>query len=119
MKYALLIHWDEKGGSVDQEHNRELIRQCYLHTKEMAAEGVFLHGSPLSLTPTAKTLRIRNGERMVSDGPYAETKEQFGGYQLLECESREQAIEKTREVLAVQQNTAGGVELHELDEDAV
>ena len=71
----------------------------------------------MQLTPSAKTVRIRNGERIVSDGPFAETKEQLGGYTVLKCRDSGHARQAIQQMLEVQHNTSGGVELHELPGD--
>ena len=63
--------------------------------EETVAKGVEVIGKPLAGPETARTVRVRNGETLVTDGPYVETKEFIGGIGILECESLEQAIEVT------------------------
>ena len=116
MKYALLIYWDEKIGAENHD-GPDIMKACYDHNIELAKEGVFLEGAPLHFTPTAKTVRVRDGARIVSDGPFAETKEQLGGYTVLECRDNDHARQTVKETLEVQRNTSGGVELHELPGD--
>ncbi len=59
---------------------------------ELGAAGTLLDGGELQVPSTAKTVRVRDGETIVTDGPYAETKEQLGGFFLLECEDLDHAI---------------------------
>jgi hypothetical protein len=61
--------------------------------RDAGAAGVLLGGEALEPTSTATTVRVRNGERSVMDGPFAETREALGGYYLLECADLDQAIE--------------------------
>jgi hypothetical protein len=61
--------------------------------REVEAAGAFLGGEGLQPTPTATTVRVRDGERLITDGPFAETKEQLGGFYLLECKDLDEAIE--------------------------
>jgi hypothetical protein len=58
-----------------------------------SVEGVRIDGGPLRPPATAATVRVRGGQRVVTDGPFAKTEEYVAGYDLLECDSREQAIE--------------------------
>jgi hypothetical protein len=61
--------------------------------EEMTARGIRLDGNRLALSTTATSVRRRDGEVLVSDGPFAETKEQVGGYDLLECADLDEALE--------------------------
>ena len=60
--------------------------------QEIEARGVHVAGEGLQPTATATTVRVRDGERLVTDGPFAETKEQLGGFYLLECKDLDEAI---------------------------
>lgn len=90
MKYMLLIHTPEDSYS---EGERE---QCYVESTELTHElhsrGQFLGASPLQPVATATSVRIRDGKRLVTDGPFAETREQFGGYFLVEAKDLNEAI---------------------------
>lgn len=114
MKYALLIHWKEPRTPEEAAAVGEVLEECYRHNLTLADEGVFLEGAPLALTDSAKTVRVRDGEPIVSDGPFAETKEQLGGYQVIECRDRDHAVRTAEEVLRVQRNEAGGAEMYEI-----
>lgn len=90
MKYMLLIYSDEQVWG-DGERER-----CYEESAQLArdlkASGHLLATSPLHLTETATSVRVRNGKRLVTDGPFAETREQLGGYFLLDVTDLDEAI---------------------------
>jgi hypothetical protein len=91
MKYMLLIYMDEQGLS---EADRE---KCYQQSAQFAHE---LHGtrqylgaSPLHPTSTATSVRTRDGQRLVTDGPFAETREQLGGFFMIDAKNLDEAID--------------------------
>lgn len=90
MKYMLLVYLDEKALS---EAEREV---CYRDSARLAQDldrsGQYLDASPLQLTSMATSVRVRGGKRQVTDGPFAETHEQLGGYYLVEARDLEEAI---------------------------
>jgi hypothetical protein len=89
MKYMLMFWEDESSadcGAVSLAAVRSWV-------DEMTGRGIRLDGSPLSYAAEAAIVRVRDGETLVSDGPYAETKEQVGGYDLIECADLDTAIE--------------------------
>jgi hypothetical protein len=91
MKYMLLIYLDE------QDPLDETARQhCYEESTQLAhdlkSNGQFLSTSPLQPTSTATCVRMRDGKRLVTDGPFAETREQLGGYFLVEAKDLDAAI---------------------------
>ena len=90
MKYMLLIYGDEHALN-DTER-----AQCYQESAHLAhelkASGQFLSTSPLHLTAAATSVRVRGGKRLVTDGPFAETREQLGGYFLIDAPDRDAAI---------------------------
>lgn len=85
MKYMLLIYDDEN-------HEQGDIQPWFDYTEEMGKAGVMLGGDALHPTPSATTVRVRNGETVTTDGPFAETREQLGGYYLIECADLDEAI---------------------------
>ena len=87
MRYMLLICVDESVEVNPEDATPEPWVQ------EMDGRGVRLHGSRLRPVSDATTVRVRGGEVLVSDGPFAETKEQIGGYDVLECADLDEAIE--------------------------
>lgn len=87
----LLIYGDEEAlDDVERE-------QCYRESTELAhqisATGHFLAAAPLHPTSTATSVRVRNGKRLVTDGPFAETREQLGGYFLINARDLDEAID--------------------------
>jgi hypothetical protein len=90
MQYMLLIYLDENALSATER------QQCYEDSAQFAqqltAQGKFVGAAPLRPTSTATSVRVHNGKRMVTDGPFAETREQLGGYFLINAEGLEEAI---------------------------
>jgi hypothetical protein len=93
MKYMLLIHLDETSWERLTEAERQAIYAEYgQFTESIKASGHHLSGFELQPTATATTVRVRNGKRLVTDGPFAETREQLGGYYLVEAKDLDEAI---------------------------
>jgi hypothetical protein len=67
-------------------------------TQEVQKQGIFEAGQPLEDVSTATTVRVRDGKTLISDGPFAETKEVLGGYYLLNCDNLDQALEYTAKI---------------------
>jgi hypothetical protein len=88
MKYMLMF-WDDESAEVSADE--EAAIRAWVD--EMTSRGIRLHGSALSYAKDARIIRVRGGETLVSDGPYAETKEQVGGYDVIECADLDTAIE--------------------------
>ena len=90
MKYMLLIYLDE------QAMNEEEREHCYVESTQLAhdlhAKGQFLAASPLHPTAMATSLRVREGKSLVTDGPFAETREQLGGYYMVDAKDLDEAI---------------------------
>ena len=94
MQYLALIYADEGAWATFSEDERQAAYQQYFRFgEEGRAAGVVLGGEELDATSTATTVRVRDGETLVTDGPFAELKETLGGYYLLECGSIEEACE--------------------------
>jgi len=94
MKYAFTIYRDEAAQQNASPEEMQQMSRAYADvTQEMDQKGAFLAGDALYPTQTATTVRVRDGERSVSDGPFAETKEQLGGFYVLECKDLDEAIE--------------------------
>jgi hypothetical protein len=93
MKYMLLIYEDEKGWAKFSESERQQIFGEYMQfTKEVQDSGHYQAGAPLQPTSTATSVRVRDGKRVVTDGPFAETREQLGGYYLVDAKDLDDAI---------------------------
>jgi hypothetical protein len=90
MKYMLLVYLDEH---VLSESERE---HCYVEsaqlTQDLNSSGHYVSAGPLHPTSTATSLQIRDGKRLVTDGPFAETREQLGGYYIIEARDLDEAM---------------------------
>lgn len=90
MKYMLLIYGDEQALSESERQD------CYKESTQLAhdihANGQYLAANPLHPTAMATSVRVRDGKRLVTDGPFAETREQLGGYFLIEAKNLDEAI---------------------------
>jgi hypothetical protein len=90
MKYMLLIYLDEQALSEAERTH------CYQESAELAhqlnASGQYLGTAPLHPTSTATSVRMREGKRLVTDGPFAETREQLGGFFLIDAKNLDEAI---------------------------
>jgi hypothetical protein len=118
MRYMLLIYLDEQALS---ESERE---QCYRDSTELAHElaaaGKYLAASPLQPTATATSVRVRQGKRVVTDGPFAETKEQLGGYFMIDASDLDEAIAVAERIPMARRGTIEVrplIELADLPED--
>ncbi len=94
MQYMLLINTSEDAWTtLTDEQRGELYAAYGAFTEEIRTKGVMVAGDQLAPSTAATTVRVRDGETLVTDGPFAETKEQLGGYYLIEAESLDEAIE--------------------------
>src|SRR3954447_19052155 len=92
MKYLLTIYADESRYATMTPEDSAALMQAYGAFGQAAQEaGVLLGGEGLKPTATATTVRVRDGEAMLTDGPFAETREQLGGFYLLECADLDEA----------------------------
>lgn len=103
MKYMLLIYSDESAWT---ESERE---QCFAEsielTQQLHAKGQYLGASPLHPVATATSVRIRDGKKLVTDGPFAETREQLGGYFLIDAMDLDEAIAIAKQIPSVHKGT--------------
>lgn len=92
MHYLLMIYTDEKADVNSTPAEREAMLQEYLaFAREARAAGVYVTGDELQPTAAALTVRVRDGKALTSTGPYAETREQLGGYFVLNCNNPDEA----------------------------
>ena len=103
MKYMLLIYMSENAMN---ETERE---QCYKDSTQLAhdlsANGKYLSANPLQSVAMATSVRVREGKRLVTDGPFAETREQLGGYFLIDAENLDAAIKIAERIPAARKGT--------------
>jgi hypothetical protein len=94
MRYAMLICADENWiASLDDKEGPAMLAKYGEWMEEMNQRGVLQGGERLRPTSDATTVRVRDGETLTTDGPFAETKEQVGGYFLVDCKDLDEAIE--------------------------
>lgn len=94
MKYALLIYGEEKARSApDSTEMQEIMGAYKTYTQELNEAGINLGGEALQGVETATTVRVRDGKTLTTDGPFAETKEQLGGFYLVEAPDLDAAID--------------------------
>ena len=94
MRYALLIYASEQDWASQGEEQAQAQFQDYMaFTKDVVDRGIMRSGEALQPTATATTVRVRNGETLSTDGPFAETKEQLGGFYVVEAKDLDEAIE--------------------------
>lgn len=93
MRYVLLIYRSEAdSASMTQQELAELMQGHALFAREALARGILTGGEPLQPTGTATTVRVRDGKMLITDGPFAETKEQLAGTYVLNCKDLDEAI---------------------------
>ncbi len=94
MQYLLLIYANEsEAANVPAEDRQKEFGEWMAYTAELKAANAYVAGDALQPVATATSVRIRGGERMFTDGPFAETKEQLGGYYLIEAKDLDGALE--------------------------
>ncbi len=103
MKYMLLIYADEQAWT---ESERQM---CYGESTDLAhqlrSKGQYVAASPLQPVATATTVRVREGKRTIKDGPFAETREQLGGYYLVDVKNLDEAIAVAGRIPAARKGT--------------
>ncbi|HBB97505.1 MAG TPA: hypothetical protein DC054_19155 [Blastocatellia bacterium] len=90
MKYMLLVYMDEQA-MTDEEREHCYVESAKL-TQDLNASGQYLGAGPLHSVSTATSVRVREGKRLITDGPFAETREQLGGYYVVEAADLDEAI---------------------------
>ena len=103
MKYMMLVYLDEQAMS---ESERE---HCYVESaqlaRELSANGKYLASGPLYPVAMATSVRVRNSRRLVTDGPFAETREQLGGYYLIDANDLDEAMSIAERIPAAKVGT--------------
>jgi hypothetical protein len=101
MKYLCLIYDEEaKMATMSEADANAFMGEYFAFTEGVKKSGHYVGGEALKPVNTATTVRMRNGKMSTTDGPFAETKEQLGGYYLLECDDLDEAIAYARKIPA-------------------
>lgn len=103
MKYMLLIYSDENAWT-DGEREKCYVESTQL-THELKSNGQYCGASPLHSVSTATSVRVKDGKRFVTDGPFAETREQLGGYFVIDAKDLDEAIDVAARVPAARKGT--------------
>jgi hypothetical protein len=115
MRYMLLIYGDEKErGKMSEQEKGAIFQQYVEFTEGIRKSGAFQAGDPLQPISTATTVRSKNGKAVTTDGPFAETKEQLGGYYIVEAKNLDEAISMAARIPAVR--VGGSVEVRPIME---
>ena len=96
MKYLLFVCWDSERMNAQTEPDPDETQEeeeGFPWVDDLEARGIWLTGDQLAPPRRARSVRVRDGKKMVTDGPFVETKEAVGGFDLLECGSLEEAVE--------------------------
>lgn len=116
MKYMLLIYHEEQSwDSVSEAERQQIYSEYGKLREELESRGQFVDGSELQPVTTATTVRIRDGKELVTDGPFAETHEQLGGYFLIEAKNLDEATGIAAKIPSAR---TGTVEIRPLAESA-
>jgi uncharacterized protein YndB with AHSA1/START domain len=103
VKYMLLIYGDEQ--ALDESEREQCYRESAQLADQINSDGHYLAAAPLHPTSTAASVRVREGKRLVTDGPFAETREQLGGYFLIDVRDRNEAIAIAARIPMARQGT--------------
>jgi hypothetical protein len=93
VKYMLMICRDEPAwAKLSPDERRQIYAETLQLSEELTARGQYLGGMPLHPSSSATSVRVRDGKRLVTDGPFAETREQLGGYMLIDVKTLDDAV---------------------------
>jgi len=95
MKYLLLVCWDAEkmNGLIEPRAGETEAEESFPWLEDLQARGIWVTGDQLAPPRRARSVRVQDGKSLVTDGPFAETKEAVGGFDILECDSLEEAVE--------------------------
>lgn len=106
MKYMLLVYLSED--ALTESERQECYKDSAQLTRDLHSTGNYIAASPLQPIATATSVRIRNGKRVITDGPFAETHEQLGGFYLIDAKNLDEAIAIAERIPVV---TVGTIEI--------
>jgi len=117
MRYMMLIYTKEQNPDSMSPEETDRIRQGHVHViTETRKRGMLVAVNPLARTSNATTVRIENGKHLITDGPFAETKEQLAGYYVLDCKDLDEAIAWAAQIPTTCGGTLGAIEIRPLRE---
>ena len=114
MRYMMLIYTRETENGLSPEQAQELMDGHREVMEQTARKGILKGAEPLAPTSTATTVRLVSGKPMITDGPFAETKEQLAGYYILDCENLDEAIEWAARISTGCKGAEGCIEIRPL-----
>jgi hypothetical protein len=114
MKYMLMMYAEENA-ALTQEQREHCYAESTAFAHKLHEDGKFLGAAPLQPTSTATSLRLQDGKRLVTDGPFAETREQLGGFFLIDAKDLDEAIDIAARVPAGRWGTVEIRPLVEID----
>ena len=114
MRYMMLIYTKETENGLSPEQSREVMDGHSAVIEQATRKGILLGAEPLAPTSTATSVRMQNGKPLITDGPFAETKEQLAGYYILDCENLDEAIEWAAKIPTACKGGEGCIEIRPL-----
>lgn len=114
MRYMMLIYSKERESGLTPEQADQLKAAHYAVIQEATRKGILLGAEPLGPTTNATTVRVESGKALITDGPFAETKEQLAGYYILDCENLDEAIEWAAKIPTACKGGEGCIEIRPL-----
>ena len=111
MRYMMLVYSTEGPDGLAPDEAERIGAGHRTVMEEATRKGVLIGAEPLAPTSTATTVRVQNGKTLVTDGPFAETKEHLAGYYIIECENLDEAIEWAAKIPTECQGTQGCIEI--------
>ena len=111
MRYMMLVYSTEPPGGLSPREEQEIRNGHWAVMQEATRKGVLRGAEPLAPTSSATTVRLQDGKPLITDGPFAETKEHLAGYYIMECDNLDEAIEWAAKIPTKCQGGAGCIEI--------
>jgi hypothetical protein len=111
MRYMMLIYSKESHAELSAEQAAEIRNAHRKAMQEATEKGVLVAAEPLAPTTMATTIRMQDGKALITDGPFAETKEQLAGYYIIDCQDLEEAIEWAAKIPSTCKGGSGCIEI--------
>jgi hypothetical protein len=111
MRYMMLVYSTEPPDGLRPEEAEQIRAAHWRVMDEATRKGVLVGAEPLAPTATATTVRMQDGKALVTDGPFAETKEHLAGYYIIECENLDEAIEWAAKIPTACRGAKGCIEI--------